>query len=74
MQMGPILLLTNCWIAGNVYMNTLNKFLPLFLIKSLLVLPFKNIEKVVLKWNGFNKSDPGVQYGRGVFLGSFFFR
>lgn len=34
MQMGPILLLTNCWIAGNVYMNTLNKFLLLFLIKS----------------------------------------
>jgi len=23
MQMGPILLLTNCWIAGNVYVNIL---------------------------------------------------
>lgn len=61
MQMGSILLLTNCWIAGNVYINILNKYiLPVILHHILSVLPFKNLDNLVLNWNGFNKSDPGV--------------
>lgn len=47
MQMGPILLLTNCWIAGNVYINILNKYiLPVILDHILFVLPFKNLDNL----------------------------
>lgn len=61
MQMGPILLLTNCWIVGNVYINILNKYiLPVILDHILFVLPFKNLDNSALNWNGFNKSGPGV--------------
>lgn len=61
MQMGSILLLTNCWIAGNVCINILNKYiLPVILHHILFVLPFKNLDNLVLNWNGFNKSDPGA--------------